>query len=140
VVNWTNEPRSFKVELEPKVLATVPGERVLVFEFVSQQILGLFGAGSMVDLGLLEPHSSRVLRITTWDGQAPVLAGTDLHFSGGGVDIGRWQAAGDSVMGSIDTPWITPLRVTVAFPVGSGFVEQSVVSEPGQEHFRIARP
>jgi len=86
VVNWTDEPRSFKVELGPKVLATVPGERVLVSEFFSQRILGLFSAGSTIDLGPLEPHSSRVLRIAAWDGKAPVLAGTDLHFSGGGVE------------------------------------------------------
>ena len=139
VVNWADEPRLFEVELSPKVLDSVPGPRVLVSEFFSQQTLGFFSAGATLKLGILAPHSSRVLRITAWDGKTPALAGTDLHFSGGGVEIERWQTTKDSVTGAIDTPWNTPVRVTAAFPSEFGYVERSVVVEPGKKGFRIER-
>jgi len=140
VVNWADEPRSFEVELSSKLLAAVPGGRVLVSEFFSRRILGLFAAGSTLELGTLAPHSGRVLRITAWDGQFAVLAGTDLHFSGGGVEIQRWQVTNDSAAGLINTPWNTPVRITAAFPIGDGYVAQSVVVAPGQKDFQIARP
>jgi len=140
VVNWTDEPKSFSVELASKVLETVPGNRVLVSEFFSQKILGVYRAGLTVELGELAPHGGRLLRITAWDGENPVLAGTDLHFSGGGAEIVQWQTAKGSVSGVISTAWNTPVRVTVAFPAEGGFVERSTVVEPGQNSFQIARP
>ncbi len=65
-----------------------------------------------------------------------MLAGTDLHFSGGGVEMTSWKILNQRVEGQIDTQWKYPVKVTVAFPAENkaGFTPRSVVIEPGQRN------
>jgi hypothetical protein len=140
VVNWTDVPRQMTVTLTDRVLASLPGTRFLVSEFFAQEVLGLFEAGAVIELGAQAPHASRLLRIAPWDGKVPVLAGTDLHFTGGGVEIAAWQVSEAGVRGRIETRWNYPLRVTVAFPADQGYALRSALLEPGQGTFRITRP
>ena len=121
VVNWTDEAKNVSVVLDDQVTETLLGERYLVSEFFSQKILGIFENGSTVDLGACAPHTSQILRITPWDGMTPTLAGTDLHFSGGGVEVADWQVLKNGVEGQIETRWWYPVKVSVAFPQDDGF-------------------
>ena len=116
VVNWADESHDEQVVLSPQVLDTLAGPAYLVFDWFEQKLLGRYDAGACIPLGKLPPHSARLLRITSWDGRQPVLAGTDLHFSGGGVEIADWRVAPDGVDGRIDTHWQVPVKLTVAFP------------------------
>jgi len=123
VINWDDEPKAIPVVLSDAVTRGMKAQRFLVFELFEQQVLGLFEAGAAVDLGSLPPHSCRQLRIAPWEGDQPVLAGTDMHLSGGGVEIAAWQVTSDrEVSGMVETPWDYSVQLTVAFPAGTGFV------------------
>jgi hypothetical protein len=113
------------------------GSRFLVFDFLAQKPLGIFEVGATVDLGKLPPHASRLLRVTEWNGNVPVLAGTDLHFSGGGVEVTQWRADENEVNGQIETKWNCPVRVTAAFPTDVAYVAKTATVKPGQNIFHI---
>ena len=140
VVNWTDAERPMNASLTDQVVASMSGSRFLVFDFFTQEALGIFEGGAEIELGTQAPHTSRVLRIAPWDGERAMLAGTDLHFSGGGVEVAEWQAGEEGVTGRIETRWDYPVRVTVAFPKDGGFAVNTVVVEPGQRSFRMERP
>jgi hypothetical protein len=141
IVNWSDDKKKMSLELSQNVIESLDGEHFLVFEFFSQRLLGIFTPGEIIDVGELAPHASALLRITTWDGTRPVLAGTDLHFSGGGVEMASWRI--DSrIEGMIDTQWKYPVKVSVAFPVDDrpGFIEKNIRIEPGQRLFTLEFP
>lgn len=142
VVNWSDSTQKVEVALNEAVTGRLAGTRFLAFEFFSQSVLGVYPAGAAVELGTLEPHGCRLLRIAPWDGGSPVLAGTDLHFSGGGVEVAQWRTEGPGrVEGQIETRWNYPVRVTVAFPSdnAAGFVVETAVVEAGQKEFKLQR-
>jgi len=116
VINWLDESHNLSVTLDDVVTQSIAGNQYLVSEFFSQKVLGTFTKNDVIDLGNCEPHTSQILRITPWDGQTPVLAGTDLHFSGGGVEIEKWQTQGNKIEGQIKTQWHYPVTITVAVP------------------------
>jgi hypothetical protein len=66
-----------------------------------------------------------------------VLAGTDLHFSGGGVEISSWQTDGATVSGTLDTGWDRPVNISVAVPAGDGFEIRTVTVEAGEKDFSL---
>ncbi len=139
VVNWSDSEKNAALLLSEKVLETLEGERFLVSEFFSQKVLGLFKSGETVDTGFLAPHTSRLLRIVPWDGKNPVLAGTDLHFSGGGVEISEWKHVDGSVQGELNTEWNYPVHITAAFPAQNrdGYISRTVIAGKGQKRFWI---
>ena len=68
-----------------------------------------------------------------------LLAGTDLHFSMGGVEINQWKTEDNSIAGSIDTEWEYPVKITAVFPKPNGGYEmQGITVHPGQKDFWIA--
>jgi hypothetical protein len=142
VVNLIDEPRPVTVTLSQKVLESMQGSKFFVFDFFGQKPLGIFEAGAKINVGDIAAHDSHLLRIAPWTGDKPVLAGTDLHFSGGGVEITSWQAGENQVSGSIQTKWKYPVRVTAAFPIDNdkGYVLNAAVLEAGRKEFRITKP
>jgi hypothetical protein len=141
LINWTDETVTSRLVLTPYILGSMPrSDRYLVSEFFSGACLGLFEPGEAVEVKGHQKHSGRLLRITPWNGTDPVLAGTDLHFSGGGVEISEWKVGANRIDGRIETPWKQyPVIVTAAWPEGDGFVVRNVRLEPGQCEFRLAK-
>lgn len=138
VINWTDKPKSAAVTLSGQVLKSVPvSEKYLVFDFFEQKVLGLFRAGAKIELGKLGGHDGKLLRIAGWDGKRAVWAGTDLHFSGGAVEVTHWQEADGVVSGEIETKWKCPVRVTAAFPAAGGYKTATAVVGVGEKAFRI---
>ncbi len=138
-VNWTDAPRPPSIALEGMVTASIPAARYLAFDLIRQECLGLFAAGETIALGEQAPHASRLVRLAPWDGRRPVLAGTDLHYSGGGVEVAEWRVEGGAVRGRITTAWDYPVRVCVAFPAAGGYALQSAIVPPGEGAFAIAQ-
>jgi hypothetical protein len=141
-INWSDTHQRKQLILSEKILQSLGGNRFLVFEFFSQEILGIYQRGQQIDLGELSPHGSCLLRIVPWDGSVPVLAGTDLHFSGGGVEVISWDTLNNGIKGEIDTRWRYPVKVHVAFPAENkvGYTDKSIVVQPGQAAFYMAFP
>ena len=140
VINWHDEPQSMEAVLEGAVTDGIAADRYLVSDFFSQEVLGIFGPAERLDLGALNPHSCRLLRLAPWNGRTPALGGTDLHFSGGGVEVVEWSAEPGAVSGRLETGWDYPVRVTAAFPADDGCVVGTTVVPVGGTEFSIPRP
>lgn len=141
IMNLQDKSRSVSVKLSKKVIGNLNSSKFIVSEFFSQKILGIFSANDNINLGKVKPHESKLLRIAPWNGISPVLAGTDLNFSGGGVEIAKWKVNGDnSIEGKIKTEWDYPVRITVAFPSedSKGYKLKTEVVRPLQKYFYIS--
>jgi len=138
VINIEDNPVERNFTLSEKILGKNARGKYILWDFMSQSDLGVFSAGDRVNIGFLKPHASKIIRIAEWDGSNPVLAGTDLHFSGGGVEIAEWKLVGNKVEGRIKTPWKYPVKITAAFPSGDSYQLKSTVVAPGEEYFQIS--
>jgi len=142
VVNWSDDPQTYKITLSKDILKSLNGNQYIVSEFFEQKILGIYKQKDTIIFNDLAPHTSKLLRITSWDGQSPLLAGTDLHFSGGGVEISEWCVKNNQIEGSIDTQWLYPVRISAVFPAqnSEGYIQKTINVKPGQRKFRINYP
>jgi hypothetical protein len=138
VVNWTENENNISFTLDDQVLKSLPGHQFLLFEFFSQEVKGLYKRDELVPMGALNPHAGLLIKIIPWDGKKPVLAGTDLHFSMGGMEIREWKYDVGSVEGMIDTDWLYPVNITTVFPsVNDGFETTRITLQANQKRFWI---
>lgn len=115
VGNWHDEERELEIDLgKCRLPANV--EQLAVFEFHDQTFYGLKKRGDRFSVAI-PAHGMRLFRLAEWDGQNPILLGTDLHFSGGGIEIAEIQIRTDRLEGRIETSWTEyPVTVYAAFP------------------------
>jgi hypothetical protein len=136
IVNWTEHRKTISFTLDDQVVKSLPGNDFLLFEFFSQEVKGLYKRNKLVSMGELDPHSGLLIKIIPWDGRKPVLAGTDLHFSMGGVEIKEWKYDIGSVEGIIETEWLYPVSITTVFPAANdGFITKRISLQPNQKRF-----
>lgn len=140
ITNWNESTQKYEVVLSDDVVSSINSDKFIVSEFMSGEVLGIYSKNNVINLGSVKAHESRIVRIAPWNGRTPVLAGTDLHFSGGGVEIEEWNLSGSSVEGKVLTEWNYPVKVSVAFPANNnkGFILKSMVVEPGKKLFKIS--
>ena len=83
-VNWTDKPQNIRFTLDK---AYVPeGKTAITATFFGKKIQKGMTAGDCVDVGILLPHSTEILKIAPAD--IPQIIKSDCHFSmGGEVDI-----------------------------------------------------
>ena len=137
LINWSDAPQRMQASLAGEVVGGLQADRFLVTEFFMDAAIGVAAAGESIDLGLVAPHASRLLRIAPWRGDGPVLAGTDLSFSGGGVEVVEWRPGEGEADGRVATDWDYPCRVRVAFPREGGCAFASAVVPAGGGEFRV---
>ena len=113
--NWEDQPVTRAVTLGEMTGFTGWTGRHAVFEFHTQQFLGVFGLQDAIQVEI-PAHGVRVLRIMPWTGRAPVVLGTDLHITGGAAEMAELSVGDDVVRGRIETPWHYPVVITVGFP------------------------
>lgn len=90
--------------------------KLAVFEFATQRWLGVHPADGRLAVAI-PAHGARVLRVAAWDGQSPLLLGTDCHLTGGAAEFASFALDGEQVAGTLDTPWNLPVTTSVGFPV-----------------------
>lgn len=140
IFNWTETPVEEVLVLDAAITSRCPASRYIATEFFTGECAGLVKPGEALGRGMvIPPHGCRIWRLAPWDGRLPVLAGTDRHFSGGGVEIAAWQADKNGVEARVESPWPGPVGVAIAVPRGRGFgmVHRSVA--PGRS-FKVANP
>ena len=139
VINWTNDEKDFEILFSEKALSSLEGQEFIVSEFFSQEVLGIYKREEILKIFGLKPHHSKLLRIAPWNGQDPVLAGTDLHFSSGGVEITKWEQKGSTIEGRLETLWDYPVTITLAVPDKSEIKFRLIktIVLPGKSRFWI---
>lgn len=140
VFNWTAAPVEECLVLDRTITGRLPAARYLATEFFTGECAGVVGAGYVLGRGMvIPPHGCRIWRLAPWDGRRPVLAGTDRHFSGGGVEIAAWRADRNRVEVQVESPWPGPMRVAIAYRCGRGIqlIHRSVL--PGDSFKVVAR-
>ena len=140
IVNWTDQKKEVSFKLDQTVLRSMEGDQFLLFEFFSQEVKGIFKRNDLLNFGNLDPHSGVLYKIAPWDSNKPLIAGTDLHFSMGGVEISNLKYNTRSIEGTLETDWLYPVKITAVFPEGFGKYETRVITmQPNQKKFWIER-
>ena len=140
VLNWEDEPMQRELHLTDAIAGCLRADRLLAYEFFGQRDLGLGSPGDALPLGEIPAHGCRLVRLAPWNGRDAVLAGTDLHFSGGGVEIAAWHATGSAVEGRLATPWDGPVSVAVAFAEGDAYTLRRASVSPDHPDFHMEQP
>lgn len=107
-----------------------------VFEFHTQQFMGLFGRDDNMAIEV-PAHEVRVLRIAPWDGLNPVILGTDLHITGSSAEIEKIAVESESINGKLDTRWQYPVVITAGFPRDGDVLVRSTTVAAGGKLFEI---
>jgi len=128
VINWenTHEMRHVPMDFIPREWATAA-----MFDFHKQQCVGIQRRGDSLKV-VLPPRSTRVFRLTRWDGVTPVILGTDAHISGGGHELRHVTIDNNTIAGQVESPWRNvPVTVSAAFPRGKTYDVEKAVVQPG---------
>ncbi|MBT7304628.1 MAG: hypothetical protein HN849_34175 [Victivallales bacterium] len=115
-INWADAESDLAIALDDRLCERLAARRFLAYELIEGCLLGTFAAGTDIPIGPIPPHGPRIVKLIPWDEPTPwVLLGTDLHFSGGGVEIAEWRVSSEGkVTGTLDTPWECPVTITGA--------------------------
>lgn len=115
-INWSDKDDFLKIPLDKSILKNLEGEDFMVFEFFSQQVVGIFKKNDIVDLGTINARTAKLLKIMPVKSGQAVLAGTDLHYSMGGVEIEKWKHSEKFIQGVVKTNWKFPVTLTILIP------------------------
>lgn len=139
VVNWSDTVKDYEIIMNEMITGKMESDRFIVSEFFTQKVIGLVNRGQMMNVYEQKPHQSQIFRVMPWNGQTPVLVNTDLHLSGGGVEVTEWKTGDGKITGRISTRWNYPVRITVAIPVtgGPGYKTEVITLAPGEQDFSL---
>ncbi|MEX0775104.1 MAG: glycoside hydrolase family 36 protein [Phycisphaeraceae bacterium] len=136
VCNWEDTAVMREVELP----ALDTHEPLAVFELATQQWLGVHRCGQALRIEV-PAHGTRVLRLAPWNGQSPILVGTDRHLTGGAAEIEQLDLDGQTVRGRIASLVQGPIRLTFAHPAAAGTaVETRSITLDGPGPFALPWP
>jgi hypothetical protein len=135
VVNWTNDSKEYRIELDSKLTGNLNGDQFLVFDFQSQDIIACLPKVEALKLEDVDGHQSKLLKIVPWDGKSPLFIGTDLNFACGGVEISEIIYERGTISGVLDTQWHVPVKLTFWVPSGKEFEMRQLMVSPGQRKF-----
>jgi len=138
VANWSAEPVIRRIRLR-EIPFGRPADRLAVFEFRTQQFLGVMSNRDEIVLEV-PVHGTRLLRLAPWSGDQPIILGTDLHLSGGGCELAEVAPSEEAIRGRVVTRWDLPVRVTGLFPTSRGPAVTSAVVAPGGGPFTLTAP
>ena len=116
------------------------GDRFILFDNTAGEMLGIFKQDETVLLAPLAGHSARVLKVIPLKNteEQVIFLGTDLHHSGGGVEIASWRSSHNTACGTLDTPWIQyPVRISAARIAEGNAEVRTVILEPGRRDFSL---
>jgi hypothetical protein len=133
VFNWSAEPAEREVSLSSVPwLAACP--RLAVMELATQTFIGVRCGQDSLPL-TIPPHGTRILRLAPWDGQSPLLLGTDCHLSGGAAELDQLEISTDIVTGRVCSPWQFPIKLTIGMPVHGRLEPRSFTIAAGEREF-----
>lgn len=135
IANWDEDPVTRQIDLA-KVSDLAGLERVAVFEMAEQEFYGEFHPSDAFRVAI-PAHGCRVLRIAPSTGRDWVLLGTDLHLSGGGVEIDHLTREESWLTGSIDSPWRLPVAISIGVRLNGRLTLIRHTIEHDHPHFKI---
>lgn len=135
VCNW--EDAESKEEISLECLNITQYTKLAVFEFATQSFLGVFQSNDKLSVSV-PAHGSRVLRIAVWNGKSPIILGTDMHLSGGAVEFSKLNISSEKVTGTLDSPWMGKLKLSIGIPYKNSLKVSSIELELENKVFDIS--
>ncbi len=129
VCNWDEESAGRTLRLSESGFEG-PGQWA-VFEFQGQEFVGIKSADDPIELEI-PAHGTRLLRIAPYTGE-PLIVGTDMHLSGGGVELANVKVTETSICGKVETDWDYPVKVSAIFPAEDGVELVSSITGADEE-------
>ena len=137
IINWSNFKKDYEIRLDQKVTGNLKGDRFLVYDFQSGEIIDWISRDETTKIQGVKAHQSRLLKIVPWDGRALMFLGTDLNFSCGGLEIADITYYNNKIAGRLETGWSVPVKLTFVIPGLKGFETRKVETVPGQKRFFV---
>lgn len=132
VANWSDYTKQHKIQIPSKLGNNTS---FAVFEFKTKKFLGIKKSDDVLTLSI-PAHATRVLRLAPWR-NAPLVLGTDLHVTGGAVELANVRMKNRRITGKLVSDWNYSARIFAAFPgKRSKLILRSVQVKPGR-HFVI---
>ncbi len=139
ILNISGKTTGSGVYLANEVTDGLDGDEFLLFELVTEKFIGRGRRGQTVGIDDIPPHAGRILKVVPIDtGKSGIyLLGTDLHNSGGGVEIAEWNRESSfTLSGTIDSVWPQyPLKITAAYVCDNILRTQTIKLLPGNRKF-----
>jgi len=133
--NWEEEEVRREIALSDLGL---PGKGIYaLFEFKEQRFLGIMTGSDSFGV-IMPPHGMRLIRIAPMEKNRPIILGTDMHLTGGGVELADVVLQDKRITGRVDTQWRYPVRVTAGFSDGAGLTLRTLVVGADEPFFEIA--
>jgi hypothetical protein len=122
LVNWHDQPRSFHLDLDQRLLGTPPwaGQPLWLAAFAGGWERPV-PWGAALDIGPVPPHGCEVIKVMATAPDQPLLLRTNGHFSMGGVEVSAWEPTAAGLRCRFDWPWPVPLHLCLRPPVGRRF-------------------
>jgi len=138
LINWSDDTKDYRIILDQKVTGNLKGDRFLVYDFQSGEIVTQLSRSEILNIIGVKGHQSKLLKIVPWDGNTPMFLGTDLNFSCGGLEIADITYYDNKITGRLDTGWYVPVKLTFVIPGVKGYETIKVETVPGQKRFFIS--
>lgn len=137
VINW--QPKSMTRKIALSDLRLPPTENLAVFEFKEQRFMGVHAAEGQIEV-TIPAHGTRLLRLApAGHGGAAMLLGTDLHLTGGGLELQDVLVGVDSLAGRVAYRRTLPVTITAGFPEGGSLAVRQVMVPPDTDEFIVRR-
>jgi hypothetical protein len=138
VSNWKSKETKRKIYIN-ELPAISASNNFAVFEFRTQNFLGVFDKNKCISVAI-PSRATRLLRIVPWNGKDPVILGTDLHLTGGGVELKEIKIRKNEISGKVETKWDYPISITAGFPYQGKLKAVNLKLEPKTINFQIQYP
>jgi Melibiase len=138
IINWSNDTKDYNIILDQKFTENLKGDRFLVYDFQSGEIVNLLSGSGVLNINGVRGHQSKLLKIVPWDEKTPMFLGTDLNFSCGGLEIADITYYNNKIVGSLETGWSVPVKLTFVIPGFNGYETWKVETVPGQKRFFVS--
>ncbi len=139
ILNVSANVMNSEVYLGNEVTDGLGGGEFLLFELVTGTFIGKCRRGQSITISDIPPHAGRILKVIEVDNahSGIYLLGTDLHNSGGGVEIKTWNRESTfTLSGTLDSVWPQyPVKITAAYVCDDGLQTKTLKLLPGNRDF-----
>ena len=145
IFNVAGKASASSFRLAGDVTEQIEAPVYLVFENITGTFLGRHRAGSIISLKNIPGHGVRIVKVIPIRKTAGsvYLLGTDLHFSGGGVEISYWnEKEPGAIKGEVSTPWTQcAILISACKCDSNGKIDVHTLSlQPGNKRFAFYFP
>ncbi|MHA1971436.1 MAG: glycoside hydrolase family 36 protein [Candidatus Hodarchaeales archaeon] len=107
VINWEDEPVTKEVNLTEILKMNnvrLEVDKVIIFDWWEEKIIGLFNLEDTIVLERIAPHSCKYLSVIPWENKDVLPLTSTIHMSQGCLEIQEYITSGSTIKIELDIP------------------------------------